>query len=188
MDVMRKHSPDEAYLIALGTMVHWFAKVEVILSITLSQVAGLSLDMGKAILSGVRADTAKSLIIRALEQQRRQSDIADLKEAFDHLGELTSVRNDLLHHGQNESSEIGFGIVKRSFVREKDVLYQVTVADLESMASDLFKIHSHLVHFHLRGYGPSGPTFPELDEWRSIPWRYIRRAPKRESKSQKNAP
>ena len=129
-----------------------------------------------------------AFVVSARKAPRSLPAVAAAVEAFDHLGELTSVRNDLLHHGQNESSEIGFGIVKRSFVREKDVLYQVTVADLESMASDLFKIHSHLVHFHLRGYGPSGPTFPELDEWRSIPWRYIRRAPKRESKSQKNAP
>jgi hypothetical protein len=171
---IQKHSPDQAYLAALGNMVHWFAKVEVMLRTILGKVAGLSPDMASAILSGARADQAKGLIVRALEQAKRPHDIAELKPSLDQLGTLISVRNDLLHYGQTDSSDIGFAIHKLSYVREKDIRYPVTISDLENMAADLFMIHAHLIHFQWHGIVPDGPMLRDLDKWRTGPWHYKR--------------
>jgi len=168
-------------------MVHWFAKVEVMLAATLSNVSGLSLDMGKAILSGVRADSAKSLIIRALEQRKMKDDILHLKDVFDHLGVITSVRNDLLHYGQTQNSESGFAVVKMSHMREKDIIYSVTTNDLNDMSRDLFKIHSHLIHFEWHRVAPESQMIRDLEEWMSVPWRYKRRGPNAQMNKRKKA-
>lgn len=75
-----------------------FANTESCLLIALSETAGVSHDTARGIFSGVRIDTAKSLINRLRELKGMPEDPI-LTSAFAQLTLITNVRNDLVHYG-----------------------------------------------------------------------------------------
>src|SRR5438270_349998 len=82
----------------LGIFIMEFATTESILLMGLSDAAGVSHDTARAIFSGVKNDAARSMINRLREIKGLPEDPI-LKRAFDHLGLITAIRNDLVHYG-----------------------------------------------------------------------------------------
>lgn len=95
------------YFAALGEFVHEFAHVERMTLALLWQMAGLTVPVARAILSGVRADAASNLINRILEVSPPPAPgtRADLQDVFGQLGLINSVRNSLLHLGTEFADE-----------------------------------------------------------------------------------
>lgn len=89
--------PDD-FIRELGIFIMEFASTESFLLAALTDTAAVSHDTARAVFSGVKIDTAKSMINR-LRAVKGLPEDPILKRAFEQLTVITAVRNDLVHYG-----------------------------------------------------------------------------------------
>ncbi len=88
------------YWEALGQFIHYFAQVEAFLVHVLIIKSGVTIPIGRAIFSGARIDTLRDFINRIHSVTKRDPNmVEDFKNISDELGNITRVRNDIVHYG-----------------------------------------------------------------------------------------
>jgi hypothetical protein len=133
---------------SVGRFVLAFALVEENLQAALRKTAEVTPEVARAIFSGTRVDTASSYIKRIAEAQQWPKDrLEDIDYIFKQLGEITRVRNDLLHYGVIPEKEGGWTtsneLVAHIPARSRET--EVSPQHLESMADDCMNIVLHLI-------------------------------------------
>lgn len=91
------HRRDD-YHQALGEFISEFAFVEHLVFNLLRKEAAVSDEVAKAVFSGVRIDTARDFISRVHEARGTEKS-AFLVRAFEQIGVITRIRNDIVHYG-----------------------------------------------------------------------------------------
>jgi hypothetical protein len=146
--------PPRQYWQALGGFVSMFSLVEENMQAALWRCVGVGAPVAPAIFSGTRIDAAMGYIRRIAEAQnwprRKQDEIADV---FKQLGELTRVRNDILHYGASMTGPDEWVVSTKLVAHTKDRIRstKISVAILNQMSDDLYKIMLHLAGIVRRG-------------------------------------
>jgi hypothetical protein len=172
---------------AFGEFVLKFSDVEKDVLEVLYILSKTSSAVATSIFSGVHIDTAKDFINRIIAAEASRGATTDytlLKDALDHLGHITRVRNDVLHHGVEfwaDDDPLTHNRL-RANTPEKVREYRVPVTDLQNMIHDLRKISDHIT-LQL----PLPPGFvilPHVVASTRAPWRY--RPPSQDAPPKKN--
>jgi hypothetical protein len=135
---LRGVSPDyNSYFLALGLFTQAFTDMETLVALLLRIQTGVSQETARAVFSGVRIDQAKGFITRTREAYG-VGEHPDLKRAFDQIGVITGVRNDIVHFGSRYDGEGGFSVsnvlIAVSPARERS--YPVSDAILYELIAD----------------------------------------------------
>lgn len=166
----------EEYHAALGRFVARFATAEMTVPFVLRHYAKLSLATGRALLSGVRVDQAKSLLGRLADAGvMSKEDWADLEPTLQQLGIINGRRNEILHYGAESVAE-GRAFVTNALValtEDRLTSFVISPAILDDMAADLNKIIIHMLTRHAGR--PQLRAKASLDGVAALlrePWRY----------------
>ena len=136
-----------AYYEALGRFVHVFAKVEMAMAFTLWRYAKTQRKIARAIFSGVRVESAMSLIKRLTEvADISANDRQELEYVFTQLGIINRARNDLIHYGA-EGSNVTNRL--KALTDEPIRSFPISPTILDDMSADLNKIIFHLHRNHM---------------------------------------
>jgi hypothetical protein len=145
-----------AYHMALGRFVSQFASVESAMQLALRTCLGIQQSLAAAIFSGTRTEAAASYIRRIGETENwPEAKIKELEYIFQQLGEITRVRNDILHYGAMPISanklRVPLGsdewlVSNRSAAHTEAKIREtrITPEILDFMTHDLQKIRIHL--------------------------------------------
>lgn len=136
----------QPYYQALGRFVTYFALVEGTVLHVLWQLTNLDDATAKALLSGVRIDQATSLLNR-LRDTRKHDPNPQLDKIIHQLGQITRVRNDLLHFGAEFDDSVGRYITSnKRTAHTPDRLRETPVSpdELNAMTDDLRTIWARL--------------------------------------------
>jgi hypothetical protein len=176
-------TPDHFYYHALGQFISTFSVTEAILRIALRHFAKVNDSTGKAVFSGVRVDTAMSLINRLLEVRKpRNTQLQkDMTRIFTQLGIINGVRNDIVHYGSDvigEERVVSNRLVALTTARLRET--PVSPDILDQMTHDLMTIGVR-VAYNMR---PSAAIPDAVRE----PWLYKPRAPSPRRKRHRNKP
>lgn len=154
----------DTYHCALGSFVSCYAHAEGMLHLTLQMFAGLSDQMGSAILSGVRADHMKDLLNRVLDVTGHSDVRRNLERHLTQFSVITKIRNDILHYGAHwESPEVLLvSNARDAHIPARLRECRITPDDLRLMGADLMTINAGLL-FALETVLPStGPRSREF--------------------------
>jgi hypothetical protein len=141
---------ERQYLESLGRFISAFAETEVNLQTVLWHFAGVPSPTAPAVFSGVRVDAAMKLINRIAEAQKwKKTRKEKLTPVFQRLGQITKLRNDILHYGAKPSS-LNFTtwtVTNRLFAHTAARIRETHVSSetLDHATRDLQKISSHLI-------------------------------------------
>lgn len=147
----------DQYHRALGAFVSQFAAVESGMHIALRISCGIGQPLAAAIFSGTRTEAAASYIKRIGETENwPEAKTKELEYIFQQLGEITRVRNDILHLGAKPISAnkippifgadewlVSNKLVAHSPSRIRET--RITPEILGLMTRDLQKIRIHLI-------------------------------------------
>jgi hypothetical protein len=162
------------YYLALGRFTHRFAQAELSVHSVLRHYAGMTIEVARALLSGVRIQETGRQLGRLHEIGVVPDEKwGELKYLFDHLGVINGARNEIFHHGAINIAE-GDGIVTNAamaLVEDRITAFKISVESLDAMTADLRKI---LVHLHIGHMGrpPLKAAHATLDEILRASWRY----------------
>jgi hypothetical protein len=169
-----------SYWQLLGAFISEFSRSEELVFRLLVKEAGVSDVVAKAIFSGVKIDGAKDFINRLYEARGDERPVA-LVRAFEQLGVITRMRNDLVHYGVTHAYGLSPRVSNSRTAHAKRALRELHVSNevLSNMISDLGVINTvilDIVGTHWRGltwredvfkaangawrYKPSGPSPP----------------------------
>ena len=171
---------ERGYLETLGLFVHRFAAAETMLYRLLVIQTGLDSGPAAAILSGLRMKPAMDALNRLFETEGRTDEKDALAPAFKQLGDISSIRDDILHHGtlSDEFGELYVSNVHRKHLAQKATTRRVTTDDLFYMSIDLEVIEAFFVCSMIRTLGsPSDYVREHYERCASDPWLYKSRAP-----------
>jgi hypothetical protein len=171
------------YLRALGWFVTFFAVIENSVHKTLWKFVGVNPTIAACIFSGTRIDGAISYLKRIAEATNWPK---DHKTLLDHialqLGEITQLRNDLLHYGTTGETPDALFVTNEKFAHIKSRIREtkISTAILTDVTSDLLAILFQLAE--LAGehdwHKYPGPMKEAADlgvipgALAKIPWRY----------------
>jgi len=162
------------YYLALGRFAHRFAQAELSVHFVLRYYAGMTTEVARALLSGVRIRETGSRLSRLHDIGAIPDEKWDeLKRLFDHLSLINGARDDLFHYGAINIAE-GDGIVTNAamaLVEDRITAFKISVESLDDMTADLRKILVHLHTSHM-GRPPLKATHAAIDEILREPWRY----------------
>lgn len=182
------------YWEALGRFTHTFTAVERLAALVLWRMSGTTFPISQAIFSGVRIDSAISLIYRVITAQRANGfvlDDAELQDAFSHLQPINALRNDIVHYGVHESDDRPPSATNIIHAITSDRIRETAVnADtLDLMTSDAQKIASILTFYFMREAMVADALEQMTRERRKQPWLYtpLQRSPD-PNKTRKRAP
>lgn len=155
---------------AIGSFVSTYALVETNMQRALWRSAGIAPPTAQALFSGTRTDAAMNLIRRIAEAEQWAPERKAITDnVFSQLGEITRLRNDLLHYGATpdelDSWTISNAIVAHTAERLR--VTKITLLTLRDAEWDLYKIATHLVviaHGWLH--------VPEFNDILADAWRY----------------
>jgi hypothetical protein len=167
------------YYISLGRFLTAYAQVEANVLVALRMCSGVANEVGQSLFSGVRAIQALDYIKRIADAQGWNDEKrAPIKIVTDQLGEVTRVRNDVLHYGTETTGLPAERYSTNAFVAHtKDRIREtrITPEILNDLALDCYKLSSHIV---MIGSIPN-PDFERVAaETLSASWRYKREPPK----------
>lgn len=187
---IRDHSETVEYWKALGRFVSTFSLVENRMQITLWRIAGIKPPVAPAIFSGTRAKAAGEFLRRIGEAQKwPKKDMVFLNHIIAQLGELTRVRNDILHYGAKSEGE-GKWTVSTALVAHVESQIRITKVSteiLDQMSADLLTIADSLARFRFpRGLFGLGVEEP-LPAWRYKSVRPKDGSEKRRNRTQKRS-
>lgn len=151
----RESSLDEVYMACLGWFVHAFASTEATLFRLLVAHAGLTAAEGASVFSGVRMKPAMDSLNRLLEARGLTAEKEALARPFSQLSLISSVRDDILHHGTEEDDRGSLYVsnAERKHLPERATTRTVSTDDLIRMFHDLHEIEVHLVAGMFRATG-----------------------------------
>ena len=162
------------YYLALGRFAHRFAQAELSVHFVLRHYAGMTIDVARALLSGVRIRDTFSQLGRLHEVGVVPDDKwAELKHLFDHLGVINGARNEIFHHGAINIAK-GDAIVTNAamaLVEDRITAFKISVESSDDMTADIRKILVHLHTSHM-GRPPLKATHATIEEILRAPWRY----------------
>ncbi len=165
-------APYLEYWAALGRFVHEFSRVEYLLQVLLRQVADVSEPVARALFSDARVHEATAKINRVLTERGETAATARLVSPFKQLGDITRIRNNVLHWGAVHDGTDAFLVTNaRTAPRDRIREFRLSVRDLEAMSVDLFGIGLHLIV----AMRPDGKPEELWNEWRAeleAPWLY----------------
>lgn len=167
---------EQEYHAALGRFVDRFAHAEMTVPFVLRHYAKLPVATGRALLSGVRVDQAKSLLGRLADAEiMSKEDWGDLEPTLQHLGIINGRRNEILHHGAESVAE-GRAFVTNALMaltEDRITSFAISPAILDDMTADLRKIILHLLTRHT---GRPEMKAQSTRDWIASklrePWRY----------------
>ena len=164
----------EKYLIALGLFTDKFALCETMLIIVLAKLTGLSDETSRAILSGVRSDTARTFIRRILEA-RGEEVPPYLARAFEQLGVISTIRNDLMHYGAQAVAENPSDMIVSNEIAAMPGRVRKTRISpeiLTNLVTDLDTITGTLGYFHMSYHGIPSDLIPDWRRGAHRAWLY----------------
>jgi hypothetical protein len=166
---------DEApkYWEALGRFVATFALVEQNMQMTLWQVVGVKPPTAQAIFSGTRVKPASDYITRIAEAKKWTIDEREIiKDVLSHLGEISRVRNDILHYGATQSISDEWIVTNKTeaHIASKIRTTRISITNIDQMIADLDKIIFHLIAIAERGR--TKPFPPAFDAVLKHAWQY----------------
>lgn len=175
-----ENSELEDYWRALGKFVQRYAEVEYNMSRVLRYASGTTRAQAKALFSGTRIDVATSFVKRLHAADKRKLS-PWLEKAFSTLGEITKIRDNLLHYGIQASDE---GLLNTNELRTLDSLVfrrTITVADLDDLEADVIVVHACLNMYQIEERWPSmKKAMVERErQFALTPWRYKSFRPKK---------
>jgi hypothetical protein len=132
----------EEYWSALGRFADVFALVEHDMQLTLWHCAKVKKPVAQAIFSGTRIDAASGLIKRISEAKRwSQTRRKRLDIMLSQLGEITRVRNDILHYGGLPlGNEWTVSNMLYAHIQERVRTTKITPKILDNLSADLITI------------------------------------------------
>ena len=122
----------------------------------LGMTAGLPLISAQALFSGTRIREAMSLIKRLADTNADPLD-PWLAKAFGHIGEITTARDRILHHGLEIGQDIAVVTDAHRNLPGKSFRMEFSVVDLDNLESDVLTALSCLNMFRY-GYWPKQPS------------------------------
>lgn len=177
MTKMPDPTPDKAqrvmdFYLALGRFVAMFARTEFAIHRVLTHYAKIPVPAARALLSGIKTDSARDVIRRLFEiGHLEQAQWDDLAPVLDHLNEINNRRNFLLHHSTVGVAEDA-GLVTNAVTAhiERNIKgFDISAAILDNMTADLGKIIMHLNAQHMG----KPVDDPRVDAIVRKPWRYM---------------
>ncbi len=187
----------DAYFLALGRFMHVFAEVERMMQSVLWIEARVTVDVARAVFSGVRIDAAKSFINRVRETKGLREDPI-LSRAFAQLTVVESARNQIVHHGaQFIAGE--FTSINHMSAHVPDRLKTIPVppATLDAMTADLGVISASLVAYMMKNalsepgleiHGNPNIAISAFQQVADVPWQYTPPPPPRTPKRPPSRP
>jgi len=163
-----------AYWLALGEFAHIFSRVEMFMHFVLRWHTKTSVDIARAVFSGVRIDAASQFLGRlATNGNITPEEWAELKPVLDQLGLIGKRRNNIFHYGAEAIAE-GRGFVTNALMaitEDRIQSFPISPEVLRDMTIDLRKI---LVHLRIRHVGRPAPRgdHPAIDAILRAAWRY----------------
>ena len=136
-----------AYYLALGYFMQTFAVVEATMQVILWKASGIpDMKTATALLSGVKIDSAMSLI-RRVRETKKLAEHMGLEHAFQQLGVINSARNDIVHFGATFLEGIGPTIsnFRAAHIQERIRGFIVSPRILVDMTADLTTITNRLL-------------------------------------------
>ncbi len=174
----------KAYFLALGEFIDQFARTEMFLHVILRHYAKINWDVGAAILSGVRVDTAMSFIKRITEiHDPGEETRIEINDLFQQLAEVNKLRNDIVHYGSQVRDDVRI-VSNRIAAHTHDRIREFSVSPqtLKDAATDLNAINVRL-SFRVLHHMPIGLHKP-FEPILNAPWRY--KPPQRDSNRRKH--
>ncbi|MCK0129044.1 hypothetical protein [Erythrobacter sp. F6033] len=183
------------YWYALGKFVHRYAEIEATMHQILRIVSGTSVLTSKVLFSGVRVRGAADTIKRFYSASG-QLVPNDLERAFERIGEITKIRDRLLHNGIN--FEDGKAIVtdENKNFSARAFKHTISIKALDDLESDAITLNACLVKFWIECERPDlieSAQYQNTIEAAQRPWLYkppkpmkqraVPRDPARENKS-----
>jgi hypothetical protein len=171
----------DLYLWSLGLFIANFSVVERLMQQTLWHYAGIAAPTAPAVFTGIRTETAISLIGRIAEAQKWKEDRKrEIQYVFSQLGMINRLRNDLLHYGATtELEEPEKWIISNEvFAHTADRVRRVPISPalLDGAAEDLYKISVHL-HVVTMDDDVTADQLRKYHEVLQQPWRYKQPSP-----------
>lgn len=135
------------YWECLGRFVDFFSLVENHMQIALRRFSGVQASIAPCIFSGTRIEAATSQIKRIAEVKDWPRDRrAKFDTIADHVGEITRMRNDLLHYSAMDNGDhriVSNALYTHTASKMRNAV--VTPAILEQMSQDLLTIAAQLI-------------------------------------------
>jgi hypothetical protein len=131
----------------LGKFTHEFSRVERLLQTLLRVKSGVSESVGRAIFSDLRMQASKDAVNRICDALGDAETKERLKPAFDQLGEINAVRNNLVHWGAVHDGSDALLVTNVRLIASADRLqeFRISPRDLRAMSLDLFLIGIYVV-------------------------------------------
>ena len=169
------------YWQSLGQFIDQYAEAEAAISGVLWHLTKVTPSVGRAVFSGTRADAATKYISRLLEVKKiGQLEKNHIKYLFDHFGEITKTRNDIVHYGTQYNDDGDFIVTNERVALNKSKLreHSITANVLDQMSHDLEVIIADLFAFLVRK-SPHDLRIVRMIYAKHIgaPWRYKFHAP-----------
>jgi hypothetical protein len=176
------------YYAALGRFVSAFAGVEGMVFALLTEMAGVSYEVGQAVFSGVRAEVGVDHIKRLAHLQHPELNQPALEELMSpdvaaclpRIGPISKVRNSILHYGVLVGQQgLPYTVNVRAPIPGKPGIPEpVSLTMLDDMAADLKKIETTLLAHLITGKVPDQMMEDAYGEVLRSAWRYTPQPPK----------
>jgi hypothetical protein len=167
------------YHLELGRFVGVFAQVEMAMHLVLRWQTKVSIDVSRAVFSGVKADQASSFLRRLADiGQIKQPEWKELEPVLAQLNHINKTRNLILHYGADGVAE-GEGISSdegMALTLDRVRRHPVSPEIIAAMTADARKIFFCLVAYHA---GRPAPISTYANGLRRAPWRYKPPQPKK---------
>jgi len=188
---MRKIPPPEkleSYWYALGKFVQRYAEVEYALNNVLRLVSRTTLWQAQMLFSGFRVRDAMQTIKRFYSASDTELD-PWLARCFPKLGEITTLRDRLLHYGVEDDSGEFLVTDAHKNIAPRAFRMTITADDLDDLEADTITCLACLNAFWLEVRSPNRSR-KRLERERQLalaPWRYRPPRPKRSQASSQRA-
>jgi hypothetical protein len=132
----------------LGRFISYYSAVEMYLNLVVRKFYGMRLDIANLVLGQLRPDAALDHLNKLRNAKMiEDGDWIELKQIKGQIGEITKLRNDIVHLGVSYTVPAGYVISNEiwSYVDSKTRLTLVNNKILDDATIDLFKIFNRLV-------------------------------------------
>ena len=163
------------YYQALGELIAMFAKAETMLYLFLVNAAEMKLPEAGAVFTDARIDRLKDFIKR-IHLSRGKTIDPRMESALLQMGEISRMRNDIVHHGLMENVETGEYVCTNALhIHHLDKMFvlPITVELLMQMTADLWVISTTaLICWPNKGTLPEQFSEEAVVEIGRYTWRY----------------
>lgn len=142
---------EKKYYQSLGQVITNYTLVEILLNVAILRISQIDKHIAKALFLPLRVDAATNYLNRLLEIKKLKGWRAEkLKSILQHLGQITRVRNDIVHLGLNsyDFKKDNLLLTNRMWARNRNNLRstKVSMDKLDQINHDLLEITLHLIY------------------------------------------